>query len=91
MKFQEVFVLVPGTKYKIVSNCTYEGIYVSTNPLHLFKNVNGYQNLTSANFIPYFHKYYIPIFQRERIQTAMERRAVNLILQNIIGDDTFSW
>ena len=92
MKFREVTVLIPGTKYKIVSNDnTYEGIYVSTNYLHRFKNVPGYENLNSTNFVPHFHSYYEPIFQKERIQSSMEHRAVNKIIQNIIGDPTFSW
>jgi hypothetical protein len=91
MKFQEVFDLVPGTKYKIVSNCTYEGIYMSTNYVHRFKNVTSYENLNSVDFIPYFHKYYIPIFQREHIQTDMEHRAINKILRQIIGDPTFTY
>ena len=88
MKFREVTVLISGTKYKIVSNhCTYEGIYVSTNYLHRF-NVPGYED---TNFIPHFHTYYEPIFQKERIQLAMEGRAVNKLLRQIIGDPTFRW
>ena len=90
MKFREVTDLIPGNKYKIVSNDnTYEGIYVSTNYLHRFKNVPGYHN--STNFVPHFHSYYEPIFQKERIQSAMEGRAVNLILRNITGDPSFTW
>jgi hypothetical protein len=92
MQFREVTVLIPGTKYKIVSNnCTYEGIYVSTNYLHRFKNVPGYENLETVNFIPHYHIYYEPIFQKERIQSYMEERTLNLILKNMIGDPTFSW
>jgi hypothetical protein len=91
MKFREVTELVPGTKYKIVSNDnTYEGIYVSTNYLHRFKNVTGYE-LNSTNFVPHFHSYYEPIFQKERIQIDMEHRAVNKLLRNITGDPTFTW
>jgi len=92
MQFREVTELIPGTKYRIVSNnCAYEGIYVSTNYLHRFKHVPTFKNLEYVNFIPDFHTYYVPIFQRDRIQTEMEHRAVNLILKNIIGDPTFSW
>ena len=90
MQFREVTELIPGTKYKIVSNNnTYQGIYVSTNYLHRFKNVPGYDNNT--DFIPYFHTYHVAILQKERIQSAMEHRAVNLILRNITGDPTFTW
>ena len=35
--------------------------------------------------------FYEPIFQRERIQSMMEERALQLILKNIIGDPTFTW
>ena len=88
MKFREVTDLIPGNKYKIVSNDnTYEGIYVSTNYLHRF-NVPGYHN---TNFVPHFHSYYEPIFQKERIQSAMEHRAINKLLRQIIGDPSFRW
>lgn len=36
-----------------------------------------------------FNKFYVPVFQRDRIQTDMEDRAVQLILKSIIGDDSF--
>lgn len=92
MQFREVTVLIPGTKYRIVSNhCEYEGIYISTNYLHRFTHVPNYENLEFVNFIPHFHIYYEPIFQKERIQIAMEHRAVNKILRQIIGDPTFTW
>lgn len=92
MKFREVTELISGTKYLIMSNhCTYEGIYVSTNYLHQFKHVPTFEKLEYVQFIPHFHTYYLPIFQRERIQSAMEQRAVNKILRQIIGDPTFSW
>ena len=92
MQFREVTELIPGTKYRIASNhCVYEGIYVSTNYLHRFKNVPGYESLEFVNFIPHFHTYYEPIFQRDLIQSAMEHRAVNKLLQQIIGDPIFNW
>ena len=34
---------------------------------------------------------YRPIFQKEKRQQSMERRAVNLILRKIIGDTYFEW
>jgi len=82
-------------KYKIVlnvlSNCVNEGIYVSTNYLHRFKHVPKYKNLETVDFIPNYHTYYEAIFQRERIQSDMEHRAVNKLLRQIIGDPTFTW
>lgn len=35
--------------------------------------------------------FYEPIFQKERIQSTMEERALQLILKNIVGDPTFTW
>ena len=35
------------------------------------------------------HKYYMVIHQKEKIQNAMELRAINQILKKIICDDTF--
>jgi hypothetical protein len=94
MQFSEVTEFIPGTKYRIVSNVShgsYEGIYVSTNYLHRFKHVPTFKNLEFVDFIPYFHTYHVAIFQKERIQSDMEHRAVNLILRNITGDPTFTW
>jgi hypothetical protein len=56
--------------------------------MHCFKNING-----RLNFQDFFYNetFYEPIFQAERIQTAMEQRAVNKILQKIIGDQSFTW
>ncbi len=95
MKFEQVTELVPGTKYK-VKYCivlTYEGTYVKRVGNHrIFKNVTG----IGFNVIKLFqqhvaghHEFYVPIFQRHRIQSVMEKRALNLILQKIIGDPTF--
>ena len=46
-----------------------------------------YHHYIFPGYTPY--KYYVPIFQRERIQSDMECMAVNLILRNITGDHTF--
>jgi hypothetical protein len=35
------------------------------------------------------HKYYKVIYKKEKIQQAMELRAVNIILRSIIGDASF--
>ena len=94
MQFREVAELIPGTNYKIVSNvsnCVNEGINVSTNYLHRFKHVPKYKILETVNFLPNFHTYYDAIFQRERIQTDMEHRAVNKLLRQITCDPTFTW
>ena len=96
MKFEKVTELVPNTKYK-VKYCdivTYEGTYIKRDGNYrIFKNVTGI-GCTVKIFkqdISGHHVFYIPIFQRDRIQSTMEHRAVNLILKNIIGDPTFIW
>jgi hypothetical protein len=45
------------------------------------------------NFVDYMYDatFYEPIFQKDRIQMAMEERALQLILKSIIGDPTFTW
>uniref|UniRef100_A0A6C0EV84 Uncharacterized protein n=1 Tax=viral metagenome TaxID=1070528 RepID=A0A6C0EV84_9ZZZZ len=40
---------------------------------------------------PFGRKYFKLISSKEKIQNEMEIRAINLILQNIIGDKTFSY
>jgi len=100
MLFYEVSTLVPGTKYKIefYGMDVYTGTYLRDKQIKRYfekvtclysetLNTNLVQHLT----IPSGYCYYIPIFQRDRIQCAMERRAVNIILQRIIGDATFTW
>jgi hypothetical protein len=51
-------------------------------------NING-----RKNFQDFFYNetFYEPIFQKEQIQSAMELRGVNKLLQRIIGDSSFSW
>ena len=93
MKFREVAKLSPNTKYKIIStsNDTYVGIYVHTkyiNQLHLHRFTISNKTL---DFLSQYYLFYEPIFQAERIQSAMEHRAVNLILRRVIGDESFTW
>ncbi len=56
--------------------------------MHSFVKING-----RSNFQDYFYNetFYEPVFQKERIQSAMEYRAVNKLLQKIIGDTMFTW
>jgi len=90
MDFKKVETLVPGTKYKICSNfLTYRGTYThSVRGMHNFVKINGRSNF-QAHF--YNETFCEPIFQKEHIQTAMEHRAINKLLQKIIGDTRFSW
>lgn len=72
MQFQEVTVLVPGTKYRIVyeTHLQFRGFYSHTEeeyPIHIFKVVHGYGFSNEKKFAHGFNKFYKPIFQRERI------------------------
>ena len=95
MEFQEVFDLVPGNKYKVFH---YYHEYIATykrsfnyNPIILTFSTKekDYHQYLFPGYNPY--KYFVPIFQKERIQHAMEQRALQRILKSIIGDESFSW
>jgi len=97
MKFQQVDEneLIHGKKYKIVHHfneytATFEKCVLSNPVLYEFTSKEKvYFHYVFSGYNPY--KYYVPIFQRDRIQNIMERRTVNLILQRITGDPTFTW
>jgi hypothetical protein len=97
MYFQKVTNLIPGTKYKIkyCDVITYEGIYIKRDGNYrIFKNVTiGYTVVVKLfkQDVSGHYVFYLPIFQRDRIQCAMEQRALQLILKSIVGDDTFTW
>jgi len=100
MLFHEVSTLVPGTKYKIEfwGMDVYTGTYLRDKQMkRYFEKVTClYSETLNTNLvqhlsIPSGYRYYIPIFQHDLIQYAMERRAVNIILQRIIGDTNFTW
>lgn len=88
--------LIPGHKYKISgwkdSNpYTYkEREILPLRDVFLFEDSSGY--LCCSCFLrgetSLFYKF---ISQKARIQSDMERRAVNLILRNLIGDGCFTW
>ena len=91
MEFKKVTELVPGKKYQIcLTFLNYIGIYTHSvcRGMHNFVKINGRNNF-QAHF--YDETFYEPVFQKERIQTNMEKRAVNKLLQRIIGDASFSW
>jgi len=102
MEFQQVFDLIPGNKYKVVHyfheyTATYKNS-IMYNPIILTfttKETQYHQYIFPGQYKfpcqynPY--KYFVPIFQKERIQSDMEQRALQRILKNIIGDESFSW
>ena len=97
MKFQRVdeTELIHGEKYKIVHyfneyTATFKKCVLSNPVLYEFtSNEKVYFHYVFSGYNPY--KYYVPIFQRDRIQHDMECRALNLILQRITGDPSFTW
>jgi hypothetical protein len=83
-------------KYKIVADNEYTGIYKGkfwSNTTYI--EFDDVFNLTSHYHSPRFfmttRKFYKFVSQKERIQNDMERRAVNLIVSQLIGENHFEW
>ena len=95
MEFQKVTELVPGTKYQIICHdiLKFTGLYSHKEYeiFYTFKTVQGNNFHNELQFSQFCNTFYLPHFQRDRIQSDMEHRAVNLILRNITGDPTFTW
>jgi hypothetical protein len=87
--------LQPNVKYFI----EYNGINNSIIYTGTYKN--SYEGLDSSNFNimgrlylfynDYCMTYYTVDYQKEKIQDAMELRAINIILRRITGDETFNF
>jgi hypothetical protein len=52
---------------------------------------NQVEEMRMSVLSPFGRKYYKLVSSKEKIQSAMETRAVNLILQQLIGDSTFTY
>ena len=89
--------LIKNKKYKIVSSKTeFIGIYIGTKYIEQYDYVNVYEVfdiLTKKNikwrteFSPNCSIYtMVP-----RAQEQMERRALNMIVRGILGDECFTW
>lgn len=80
--------LVEGKKYKISGYCgTYAGIYKGRNQdpyCNLMFSTRKHGNLLCSSYEVYY-EFVTPA------QANMERRAANLILRKLIGDDHFVW
>jgi|LauGreSBDMM110SN_4_FD.fasta_scaffold267892_1 hypothetical protein len=88
-KIEKVSQFVPGVNYNIQYHSILKGTFLRKEGNQLiFKT--GFQSYTRIQIVNHYD-FYVPIFQRNRIQSDMERRAVNKILQHITGDPTFSW
>lgn len=95
MKFQIVHDLVPGTRYKIVYYLgkVQTGIYIGTDRFgNRFDRVICENNKSDNQYLPQcLNDFYKPVFQKNKIQSDMEQRSLQVILKFIIGDSTFSW
>ena len=82
--------MVSGTKYKIVGDYVRTGIYQRSIFGHCFIVTNevGHPDVKIFYTKPTYYEF-IP--QKERIQSEMEGRAVNMIVRRLIGDDHFKW
>ena len=88
--------LVVGEKYKIkdlpYARSYYTGIFKRNCTYQEFDTVFYYcyskQNYFNVSFSRKFYFRFIP--QKERIQQAMESRALSMILKHLINDD-FTW
>jgi len=97
MRFKEISVdeLVPEEKYRIHYHKTVRvGRYAQLTPYDYlyFKGKNPiFIPLSLYDPIHYYCLFFQPIFQKDKIQQAMEQRALNLILQRTLGDPFFIW
>ena len=85
-------------KYYILIKCELQTIERTGNFVKYVEHdiaffTNMYYN-SSPFYSIYLNKddtFYDIIFQKEKIQNAMELRAINKILQRLIGDETFKY
>jgi hypothetical protein len=86
--------------YKIIANDEYKGrfrgdfYFRDNNELYLeFDNAYNITTQTCREHLFFLstRKFYKFVSQKARIQWDMERRAVNLIIQRLIGDNYFEW
>ena len=92
----EVSGLCYNHTYKIVADGEYIGVYkgkIWFPDLYLefdhIRNINGHFD-PPQYFLP-TRKFYKFVSQKARIQSDMERRAVNIIVRRLLGDDCFKW
>jgi hypothetical protein len=89
----ECYELVPGEKYLVgpnqwewyfVREMYYKQRYCVFESVKHSKPNNQYQISIQEDFYQF-----VP--QKARIQSEMERRAVNLIVRRLLGDECFEW
>ena len=104
MGFQEIehYYLEHNKEYKIGE--LYRGIYTGTTTIMVyypetnyeeylkFDNVRTLQNVpVSRKLFGTYETFSYFFSEKKEIQMCMEYRALNLVLRNITGDDTFLW
>ena len=86
--------------YKIITENEYKGrfrgdfYFRDTNELYLeFDHAYNITTNTCSEHVFFLstRKFYKFVSQKKRIQSDMERRAVNLIIRRLIGDNCFEW
>lgn len=89
--------LIQGEEYKIqLPNANYKGTYDSTTFDGYYRcvgltDISKHKKYTSLCFSRGYVKFYRFVPQKDRIQNAMEQRAVNKMVGEIIGDPCFMW
>jgi hypothetical protein len=88
--------LVVGKKYQIKSlpesGCYHTGIFKEDNGFQAFERVmyHGYGSREVFNCEFKYKFYYAFVSQKERIQQAMEQRALDIVLKRIVNEE-FIW
>lgn len=83
--------------YKIVANNEYKGTYIDSFYFHddeiylEFVNIKTSDNKLFSKRIFFSSTRTIYKFVSDNPQEKMERRAVNLIVRKLTGDDCFTW
>ena len=85
--------LVVGKKYRINCYCcTYTGIYKGIGQDNIYNVMFSYVKNGRKHYNILFTKHELYYeFVSNNPQAKMERRAVNLIVRQLIGDDHFTW
>ena len=97
---EHFYKLKKNTKYYIVSICDFIGTFEEyQNEIAVFRNVEKIISTIHSNsycgYVTFAYKierqFYKVKSQKERIQQAMEQRAITKILRKVTGDELFVW
>lgn len=85
--------IIDGDEYKGKFKKSYQRFgnykrYLEFN--HVF-NMTTQTNCEDLFFFSWTCKFYEFVPQKARIQSDMERRALNMIIRRLLGDDCFEW